>query len=249
MICNYQNINDYCLNKFTYQYADVPTATSGDLITSVIRTDKDTGEVITIGPNSDLYILPCNNNDVVEVISAWECYQIFINNNLIKKADNSIVKNKKIQEVTNNYDLNAQDNIVINIDNFNSILLDSSTENQVHLGNIFCLANILYNEDSNSIMPQIYDINNISYNFNYSSLKYLLTTYFYKIAKVKNIKDDLLFSISNTNNIDDIDNKTFCKTKVANNITKVNKTIDLSNYKNPVADCFPPLPPTPPPTP
>jgi hypothetical protein len=241
MICGYQNINDYCLNKFTYQYASIPTATSGDLITSVIRTDKDSGEVITISPNTDLYVLPCDNNDLVEVISVWECYQIFVNNNnLVSKVDTSIVKNNKQEEITNNYDLNLQDSISINLDNFNTIMLDSSTENQIHLGNIFCLANILYNEDANSVMPYILDINNIAYYFSYNDLKSLLKTYFYKVAKVKNIKDDLLFQVSADTNSEDINSKSLCKNKVAVNIFKENKSIDISTYKNPILVSLPP---------
>jgi hypothetical protein len=241
MICGYQNINDYCLNKFTYQYASIPTATSGDLTTSVIRTDKDSGEVVTIGPNTDLYVLPCDNNDLVEVISAWECYQIFVNNNnLVSKVDTSIVQNNKQTEITNNYDLNLQDSISINLDNFNTIMLDSSTENQIHLGNIFCLANILYNEDVNSVMPYILDINNIAYYFSYNDLKSLLKTYFYKVAKVKNIKDDLLFQVSADTNSEDINSKSLCKNKVAVNIFKENKSIDISTYKNPILVSLPP---------
>jgi hypothetical protein len=89
-------------------------------------------------------------------------------------------------------------------------------------------------------MPYILDINNIAYYFSYNDLKSLLKTYFYKVAKVKNIKDDLLFQVSTDTNSEDINSKSLCKNKVAVNIFKENKSIDISTYKNPILVSLPP---------
>lgn len=245
MICNYQNITDYCLNKFTYQYANIPTASSGDLITSVIRTDKDTGEVLTISPDTNLFVEPCNSDDLVEVISFWECYTIYAtsDNSLVKSVDEAIKIADQNTKVLSNYDTNSQDGVVIDISGFNNFIIDGSMENQIHLGNIFALANILYNENSNNQMPYILDINNVAYYFDYASLKNILTVYFTKVTKQKIIKDDLVNQI-NTKNYNE--NLYYCYPKVSENFIKENKKIDISTYKEPINPpqvCDPPCDP------
>lgn len=232
MICNYQNIYDYCLNKFSYQYATTPVSASGDLVTSVIRTDKDTGEIITISPDSNLYVLPCDNNDIVEVMSVWECYEIYVSDNKIVSQPSLVTLNTIQKENTiKNYDNNLQDGVTIKIDSYNTIILDGKIENQIHLGNVICLANILYNEDANSVMPYILDINNIAYYLNYSTLKNILTKYFQKVSDQKMAKDDLLNQLETIKTSDDILNKYYCNEKVSKNILKENIVIDYSTYK------------------
>lgn len=249
MICNYQNIYDYCLNKFSYQYATTPASTSGDITTSVIRTDKDTGEIITISPDSDLYILPCDNNDIVEVMSVWECYEIYVSNNKIVSQPSLVTLNTiQKEDVVENYDSNLQDGVTIKIDSYNTIILDGKIENQIHLGNVICLANILYNEDANSVMPYILDINNIAYYLNYSTLKNILTKYFQKVSDQKNAKDDLLNQLETIKTSDDILNKYYCNEKVSKNIIKENIVIDYSTYQEvsvlPPDICDPPCSPS-----
>lgn len=252
MICNYENITDYCLNKFTYQYAAVPTATSGDMTTSVIRTDKDSGEIVTIDPNTDLYILPCDINDLVEVISAWECYQIFINNSNTKAQNVDIDKiiDASSNSISTNYDLSLSDGGSINIQNMNTILLDGSINNQIHLGNIAALSILLYNLDPQSPMPYILDVNNIAYYLNYNDLQYLLTEYFNQVSKQKNIKDDALVTLDTTTLITNssLNNSLFCKNQIPDNVKKSNITIDYSNIQNVVLSlppeiCDPPCDP------
>lgn len=248
MICDYQNIYDYCLNKFSYQYATTPASTSGDITTSVIRTDKDTGEIITISPDSNLYVLPCDNNDIVEVMSVWECYEIYVGNNKIVSQPSLVTLNTiQKEDVIENYDKNLQDGVTIKIDSYNTIILDGKIENQIHLGNVICLANILYNEDANSVMPYILDINNIAYYLNYNTLKSILTKYFQKVSNQKMAKDDLLNQLEIIKTSDDILNKYYCNEKVSKNILKENTVIDYSTYKDvsvlPPGICDPPCDP------
>lgn len=248
MICDYQNIYDYCLNKFSYQYATTPVSSSGDLVTSVIRTDKDTGEIITISPDSNLYVLPCDNNDIVEVMSVWECYEIYVGNNKIVSQPSLVTLNTiQKEDAIKNYDNNLQDGVTIKIDSYNTIILDGKIENQIHLGNVICLANILYNEDANSVMPYILDINNIAYYLNYSTLKNILTKYFQKVSNQKIAKDDLLNQLETIKTSDDISNKYYCNEKVSKNILKENTVIDYSTYKEvsvlPPNICDPPCDP------
>lgn len=249
MICNYQNIYDYCLNKFSYQYVTTPASTSGDITTSVIRTDKDTGEIIRISSDSDLYILPCDNTDIVEVMSVWECYEIYVSDNkIVSQPSLAILNTIQKEDAIKNYDNNLQDGVTIKIDSYNTIILDGKIENQIHLGNVICLANILYNEDANSVMPYILDINNIAYYLNYNTLKNILTKYFQKVSDQKNAKDDLLNQLETIKTSDDISNKYYCNEKVSKNIIKENIVIDYSTYKEvsvlPPDICDPPCSPS-----
>lgn len=232
MICNYQNINDYCNNKFAYQYTSTPISSSGDMVTSVIRTDKDTGEKITISSDTNLFVEPCDNNDILEVISYWECYKIYVsNNNLVLQPSLETLNANQKNNVFSNYDNNIQDGVTIKIDNSNTIVINSSIENQIHLGNIICLANILYAKNSNSVMPYILDINNAAYYLNYATLKQVLGEYFKKTAQTKRAKDDLIHQLKTVKGSDDTANKYYCDNKVSSNIIQVNKFIDYENYK------------------
>ncbi len=232
MICNYQNITDYCLNKFSYQYTTTPTSASGDLVTSVIRTDKDTGQKITISSDTDLFIEPCDNNDLVEVISYWECYAIYVNNgNVVNSPDLLVTNTLQTDSVLKNYDNSLQDGVSISIDSYNTIILDGTIENQIHLSNVICLANILYNENTNSAMPYILDINNTAYYLNYSTLKLVLTKYFETVSKQKVVKDDLLNQLQTIKTSDDISNKYYCNNKTSQNIIQSNIVIDYSTYQ------------------
>lgn len=248
MICNYQNITDYCNNKFTYQYVTTPVSASGDTVTSVIRIDKDTGQKITISSDSNLFVEPCDNNDVLEVISYWECYKIYVSNNnpVLPPSLETLNSNQK-NNVFSNYDSNIQDGVSIKIDNSNTIVINSSIENQIHLGNIVCLANILYSKNSNNTMPYILDINNSAYYLNYSTLRKVLTEYFQKTSSTKRVKDDLIYQLNTIQSSDDISNKYYCDNKVSNNIIKTNIVINYDNYKDPLVSppeiCDPPCDP------
>lgn len=238
MICGYNNIQDYCLNKFSYQYTD-------NSKTSVIRTDKNTGENITINSNTNLYIEPCDSNDIVEVISYWECYQIYITSNSTTVAS---LESQTIDKNNNNlarYDNNLQDGISITVDNSNTIVLDGSIENQIHLGNVICLANILYNENVNNIMPYILDKNNTAYYLNYNTLKDILIQYFKKVSNCKNIKDDLVYQIASVNSSENLFDKYYCENKISENIIQKNIEIDISNHREilPLDICDPPCDP------
>lgn len=232
MICNYENITDYCNNKFLYQYVTTPISISGDLVTSVIRTDKDTGQKITISSDTNLFIEPCDSNDLVEVISYWECYAIYVNNgNIVNSPDLLAVNNLQTDSVLKNYDSSLQDGVSISIDSYNTIILDGTIENQIHLGNIICLANILYNENTNSAMPYILDVNNTAYYLNYSTLKLVLTKYFETVSKQKVVKDNLLNQLQTIKTSDDISNKSYCNNKISQNIIQSNIVIDYSTYQ------------------
>lgn len=244
MLCNYQNITDYCTNKFTYEYADT-------LKSSVIRTDKDTGEVLTISPDTNLFVEPCDNNDLVEVISFWDCYQIFANTSTVPTKDVSIDKIVESTSVivASDYDLSLSDGVPVTIPGMNTILLDGSMNNQIHLGNIGALCIILYNLDPQNTMPYILDVNNISYSLNYSDLQYLLTEYFTKVSLKKNIKDDAL-KVLDSNNSSVTNNSiitNFCSNKIPSNVQKSNITIDYSTIKTMVSlppnVCDPPCDP------
>lgn len=224
MLCNYQNITDYCTNKFSYQYYDVVSAGPGQLaatgnnLSPVVRTDKDTGEKIVLYPDSTLIIEPCSaSDDELETISAWQCYQLFLLSDtaVVAPADISIVKNKQIDNVNANFYSSLNDGLIININGYSPIVLKTSIEDQVNYGNIAMLANMLYAEDTDNPMPALLDVNNVAYYLSYSVLNDILTKYFNTFASKKYIKDDSIQAINEpSNTLDDINLEYFCVGKI-----------------------------------
>lgn len=229
MLCNYQDINDYCANKFSYQYYDVVNSNPGQLaptgnsLSPVIRTDKDTGDKIVLYPNSTLTIEPCSStDDALETISAWQCYQLYLltDNAVVAPADISLIKNKQTDNVNADFYSSLNDGLIITIDGYNPIVLKTSIEDQVHYGNIAMLANMLYAEDTDNPMPALLDFNNVAYYLSYSVLNEILTKYFNTFASKKYIKDDSVKKINSDNmTLDDINLEYFCVGKIPSSYT------------------------------
>lgn len=84
MFCNYQNIADYCCNKYSYRYATVIAGKNGPQSLSnsdspVIRIDNSTLEETRIDSFSSEIIYNCGSSDSEDFIGAWNCYQIYRN--------------------------------------------------------------------------------------------------------------------------------------------------------------------------
>lgn len=100
MSCEYTNLEQLCLNQYTYTYA----ASSGDN-DPVYRIDKDTGSktLITFSNNLET-VLPCDPNSEEDIMTAWECYQIWRDaGNIPLTANISQLKNQKKTEILSEY--------------------------------------------------------------------------------------------------------------------------------------------------
>jgi hypothetical protein len=100
MSCEYLTLEDLCLNKYTYSYV----SNSGDT-EPVYRTDKDTGQttLISFGNNLDT-VMPCDPDSEEDIITAWNCYQIWKDAGNIPSVGNiSDLKNQKKTEILSAY--------------------------------------------------------------------------------------------------------------------------------------------------
>lgn len=228
MFCSYENITDYCTNKYSYQYYDVTQsspvafATSGDNQSAVIRTDKDTGQQIILTPYSNDFILPCSSDDdTTEATTYWECYQIFLLSpgSVVSPAETSIIQNKQATNINDSFYSSINDGLVVTLDGYNPIVLKTSIQDQIYYGNIAMLASILYTEDTNNPMPAILDVNNVSYVFDYDTLNSILISYFNAFATKKYIKDSVLSKLSSATSVDDINQTYFCPGKIPDSYT------------------------------
>jgi Cys-rich repeat protein len=210
MICGYNNIYDLCINKYTYQYING----SGSINDPVLRIDKIDDSRSYISPINTDVIVPCDYNDEIEAVTSWDCYQIYKNFSL-SVSNNSLQQQKNNQTSTvsnfNNSTLNA--GIDISISNNNTITLKTTKEDQIHIGNIVAYANLLYEQNINSKMPPILDINSNAYNLNYQQLFKVCSEYLNTIILYHYINKDLNNSLSNSTTSDEIANCNYCDTK------------------------------------
>lgn len=211
MICGYNNIYDLCVNRYTYQYV----YGSGSIYDPVLRIDKNTKSQSYISPTSSDIILPCDYSDETEAITSWDCYQIYKNFSL-SVSDSSTDNSKSIQRSLisrfNNETLNAGINVIIDdgTNSNNIIILKSSVEDQIHIGNIAIYANLAYEKNINSTMPPIIDMYGNSYNFNYQILSDVCIQYLNANIQYCYINKDLNFQLNNAINIHDIEICNYC---------------------------------------
>jgi hypothetical protein len=209
MSCNYQNINDICLNKYTYQYQNVIfngntcVADSGSL-SSVIRTDIDTGIIDIINPLSLSTVEDCDKNSETEVITAWECYQLYIQSEgIVLDAPIEAYRLEQSRHIVSSYNNSLIMGIDINI-NQNTFTLGGSLSDQIYYRNIVSMAQLAYSDDVDSTMPPFTDIVNILHQLSYDDLSAIFQSYFFRIIYLKTLKDFLLNKIQQSDKIIDI---------------------------------------------
>jgi hypothetical protein len=209
MTCNYQNINDICLNKYTYQYQNVIfngntcVADSGPL-SSVIRTDIDTGIIDIINSLSLDTVEDCDKSSETEVISAWECYQLYVQSGKsISDAPIEAYRLAQSRYIVSSYNDSLIMGIDINI-NGNTFTLSASLSDQVYYRNIVSMAQLAYSDDVDSTMPSFTDISNILHKLSYDDLSAVFQSYFFTAIYLKTLKDFLLNKIQQSDKIIDI---------------------------------------------
>jgi len=214
MSCNYQNINDICLNKYTYQYQNVIfngntcVADSGSL-SSVIRTDIDTGIIDIINSLSLDTVEDCDKNSETEVITAWECYQFYIQSEgVVLDAPIEAYRLEQSRHIVSSYNKNLIMGIDINI-NQNTFTLSGSLSDQIYYRNIVSMAQLAYSDDVDSTMPPFTDIINILHQLSYDDISAVFQSYFSRIIYLKTLKDFLLNKIQQSDKIIDIQSITW----------------------------------------
>jgi hypothetical protein len=220
----------------------------------VIRTNLEDNSIFLLQKSSTSLIETCDSNDDIETINSWDCYTIYRNlkSNQILLPD--IEKYKDLQKniVTEKYKQLLNNGILINIDDFilsgnstngigstsgsnassqnlgpYSIRLSANHEDQINFTNIMAQASLIYLSNSDIKLPVIIDHHNRAHVFSYSNIIKILNSYFEILQRYKNIRDDLLQNINNSNTVDDIVVNVFYTSKQLSNTNSIT-TIDYS---------------------
>lgn len=220
MICNYQNINDYCCNRYSYFYNDVISSNGIVVIddselASVLRVDKATGETKLLTPYSIDPIPTCEATDDNEGTNDWECYIIFrymCQNTTIGDPPFGIFQEKQKEMIKDAYIVSLKDGVAVVINNKN-VLLPASIQDQILYKSILSYAQALYDDDTDSTMPPFTDVNGTIYNLSYTDLVAAFKTYFTKLVYYKNLQDTLLNEIDKCETVFDLQQLNWCGTK------------------------------------
>jgi hypothetical protein len=264
MICNYQNINEYCSKQYSYSF--INTISNNGVVdidksetAPVLRTDNFTGNTKIISPDSTDLITSCEINDDNEGTTEWECYLIYryLYNGIISDPSLEVLQNGQKNIIDDAYELSLSDGVEVTI-NDQPVVLSASLQDQIVYKSILSYAQALYDDDSDAIMPSFTDINNNVYILSYETLILVFKTYFTKVIYYKNLKDTLIGEVDKAVSLNDLQQINWCSTKplVGNLVSTkivsfVNKTA-IQNCEdieivgpppNPPQDCDPPCDP------
>lgn len=249
MFCNYENIVDYCCNKYSYKYAK-PYNTN-----FIIRIDNDTGETVLLDSSSSQIINNCDVSDNEEFITAWNCYRIYIDlcDGVVSDSDTesySLYQNDKISslyydQLSNGYLVKIDDFIVSSIVSGGSgsgsgsgsesssdeikvfsIRLKAREEDKIYYGNIFALANLIYIKDNDAELPYVVDFFNKAHKFNYQNIVKIFNKYFYGLKKLQNLRDDNVNRLNDADTLDKILDTDLYQSKPSENINNISSFID-----------------------
>lgn len=211
MICGFDNINDLCCNKYNYQFAE--TTTNGTRAVSfsdpdapVYRIDNNTGEIILLDPGSSLTIDPCSSNEEMDIISAWECYQIWRNDCQNTPLDAPLESYRTTQKdiIEKTYKARIDEGYTTLLSDGIRVTIGITPESQVNLASAALSANIAYSANNQAIMPTIYDINGQALTLTYEQIADLYKRYTTANASILSLRSYLLSSIDSSESIDEI---------------------------------------------
>lgn len=140
VFCGYNNIHDFCTNgPYRYYYSKVKSV-SGNLVpdkdyySPVLRQNKFTGEILQISSSSSSSLIPCNQYDTGDILSDWDCYQIWKEANITLDPPDYIFKQYQQSESENEYNKILSAGYTLNINN-NTIQLPRDTNSQNNILN------------------------------------------------------------------------------------------------------------------
>lgn len=211
--CGYTDIYDYCRsNEYIYYYGAV-VSISGNLVPNkdyaapIIRELLVDGSKIVITPNTQSSPEPCDQYDSGDILSDWECYQIWKNDNETLDPPLSVYQEYAKTAVENTFNEIMSQGYSLTINN-NSIILPRDTESQNNIINAL-MQSILSDTD-----PMIQDIQGNSITIPRTTLQNKIQSYiksnqqllYNKNRAIANIDDTVgsteLISISMDTNIE-----------------------------------------------
>jgi hypothetical protein len=220
MICNYQNITDYCSNQYSYYFYDVTTNSNGVVTVddseyaTVVRIDNTTGATKILNRYSNDPISVCDIEDDNENTNEWECYIIYryIAEKSIDNPPLSTFQDKQKDTINTAYFIALNDGIQVTIDQ-KTVVLSGSLQDQILYKSILSYAQILYNDDTDATMPTFTDILDNIYHLTYADLVEVFKTYFSKLIYYKNLKDSLIKQCDDATSVDELQQFNWCGTK------------------------------------
>lgn len=140
VFCGYNNIHDFCTNgPYKYYYSKVKSI-SGNLIPDkdyyapVLRENIFTGETTNVSSSTNSSLIPCSQYDTGDILSDWDCYQIWKETNTTLDPPDYIFQQYQQSESENIYNKTISAGYTLTI-NSNTIQLPRDTNSQNNILN------------------------------------------------------------------------------------------------------------------
>lgn len=209
-ICGYEDVSDLCCQKYLYQYAESISdgyiaITNSGLYAPVLRTDKDTGEIIFLNPYSTETISVCDTTDDSPIIGAWRCYEIWRDqcNNTLSAPPLSSYKDTQKAIINTSYNNALNSQFSTQIDG-NDIFLNRKLEDQMVLTSRILTAVLQYQSDPSGVSPTITDSFGNILSIPYTGLLQLYSEYNCSNNAITNLKNKTIMNIDNAISTEDV---------------------------------------------
>lgn len=199
MGCNYINLIDLCENKYTYAY--ISSSGEND---PVYRIDKDSGvqTIVSLSNNLDT-IDPCNPTQEENIITSWECYQIWKTAGNIPFPSIDALKNQKKTEIQSAHDTAINTNFSTT-SNGSAVTLDRSFDGQLDLLSV--MINAQLEEQQGTVSLPASTINPSLPSLSYNEWKNVVVKYSDNINKIDALKKQTFQNVDRANTVDHLEN-------------------------------------------
>ena len=150
--CGYEDIYDFCRNtKYNYYFAEINNISGSWVVNNarlapVLREDETTEEIIRLDADSSISTLsPCDQYDSGDIISDWECYLLWRDNNTPLDPPALVYQNAQKQLVEQEYTNIISAGYALSINN-NTVAIPRDPASQANITNSL-LQSILEDKD------------------------------------------------------------------------------------------------------
>lgn len=192
--CNYNDIYDFCRSQeYEYRYGSV-IEVNGSIVPDksydapVIRTKLSDNTSITIRPDSTTSPSPCSQYDSGDIISDWECYQVWKNDNETLDPPEEVYQEFKIAKINDSYSNVMSKGYTINVGN-EQISLPRDQESQTNILNAL-VQSIVDDTD-----PTIQDLNGEPITIPRSALQSQVQSYIKSNQELLKNKNEAISSV------------------------------------------------------
>lgn len=202
--CGYDDIYDFCRNtNYNYYFAEVQNISGTWLINTdrfapVLREDQNTEEIIRLDANSDISSLsPCDQYDSGDMITDWDCYLLWRDNNTPLDPPASVYQEAQKQTIEQEYTQIINQGYTLSV-NDNTVSLPRDPVSQTNIINSL-VQSLLEDKD-----PQIQDINGASVTIPRTILQAELPNYTKNNQLLEYTKNQAITQIESTSDVSSI---------------------------------------------